>query len=205
MVDSHALLSSFGSLAVFGAALIIYFETATILGSFLPGDSLLFLLGLGLATWLTEFPILLALPILFIAAVAGSQTGYWLGQKVGPKLFRQRETFFFNHRTVEHTKKFFNKFGARSIILARFIPGLRALIPMFAAISHFDKERFLRFNLIGGAAWTIGLTGLGYLLGQVEFVATHVEQFVIAFVILSSLPLPFELLRERLASRKNRA
>lgn len=204
-LDSNAILTSFGAMAVFGAALIIFFETATILGSFLPGDSLLFLLGLALATWLSEFPILLAFPILFIAAVAGSQTGYWFGKKIGPRLFRQRETFFFNHRTVEQANKFFAKHGAKSIVLARFVPVLRALIPMFVAIANFDQKRFLKLNIIGGAAWTIGLTGLGYLLGQVEFVAKHVELFVIGFVILSSLPLPFELLRERLKSRKNRA
>jgi membrane-associated protein len=204
-LDANAILTSFGALAVFGAALIIYFETATIIGSFLPGDSLLFLLGLALATWLQDFPILLALPILFVAAVAGSQTGYWFGKKVGPRLFRQRETFFFNHRTVEHANKFFAKHGAKSIVLARFVPVLRALIPMFVAIADFDPKRFLKLNIIGGAAWTIGLTSLGYLLGQVEFVAKHVELFVIGFVVLSSLPLPFELLRERLKSRKNRA
>lgn len=204
-LDSNTILTSLGSLAVLGAALIIYFETATILGSFLPGDSLLFLLGLALATWLSYFPVYVAIPLLFIAAVAGSQTGFWLGHKLGPRLFKQRETFFFNHRTVEHTKKFFDRYGARSIVLARFVPGLRALIPMFAAISHFDAKRFWKLNLIGGAAWTVGLTSCGYLLGQVEFVAKHVELFVIGFVILSSLPLPFELLRERLRSRKSRA
>lgn len=203
-LDSHAILENFGNFSVYVAALIIFFETATILGSFLPGDSLLFLVGLALATWLSHFPILLAMALLFVAAVAGSQTGYWVGKKVGPRLFKQRETFFFNHRTVEHTKKFFDKYGARSIILARFVPGLRALIPMFAAISHFDEKRFWRLNIIGGAAWTIGLTGAGYGLGQIDFVARHVELFVIGFVVLSSLPLPFELLRERLRSRKNR-
>jgi membrane-associated protein len=204
-LDSHAILENFGNFSVYVAALIIFFETATILGSFLPGDSLLFLVGLALATWLSHFPILLAMALLFVAAVAGSQTGYWVGKKVGPRLFKQRETFFFNHRTVEHTKKFFDKYGARSIILARFVPGLRALIPMFAAISHFDEKRFWRLNIIGGAAWTIGLTGAGYGLGQIDFVARHVELFVIGFVVLSSLPLPFELLRERLKSRKSRA
>lgn len=204
-LDSTTLLSSFGSLAVFGAALIIFLETATILGSFLPGDSLLFLLGLALATWLQNFPIWLAIPIVFVAAVAGSQTGFWFGKKIGPRLFSRRETFFFNHRTVEQTTKFFAKYGSRAIIMARFVPVLRALIPMFVAIANFDSKRFLKLNLIGGAAWTVGLIGAGYLLGQVEFVAKHVELFAIGFVVLSSLPLPFELLRERLASRKNRA
>ena len=204
-LDSTTLLSSFGSLAVFGAALIIFLETATILGSFLPGDSLLFLLGLALATWLQNFPIWLAIPIVFVAAVAGSQTGYWFGKKIGPRLFSRRETFFFNHRTKERTTQFFSRYGSRAIIMARFVPVLRALIPMFVAIANFDAKRFLKLNIIGGAAWTVGLIGAGYLLGQVDFVAKHVELFAIGFVVLSSLPLPFELLREKLASRKNRA
>jgi membrane-associated protein len=205
LLDSNAILASFGSFAVFGAALIIYLETATIFGSFLPGDSLLFLLGLALGTWLSGFPVLLAILILFIAAIAGSQTGFWFGQKVGPKLFSRRDTFFFNHRTVEQTNKFFARYGARAIILSRFVPVLRALIPMFVAIADFDRNRFFKLNLIGGAIWTIGLIGAGYLLGQIEYVAKHVELFAIGFVVLSSLPLPFELLRERLKSRKNRA
>ena len=204
-LDSTALLNSFGSLAVFGAALIIFLETATIFGSFLPGDSLLFLLGLTLATWLHSFPIWLAIPIVFIAAVAGSQTGYWFGKKIGPRLFSRRETFFFNHRTVEVTNKFFAKYGSRAIIMARFVPVLRALIPMFVAIAKFDSRRFLRLNIIGGAAWTVSLIGAGYLLGQVDFVAKHVELFAIGFVVISSLALPFELLREKLVSRKSRA
>lgn len=205
LFDGNSILVSFGSLAVFGCALIIFLETATIFGSILPGDSLLFLLGLALATWLSDFPVLIAILILFLAAVAGSQTGYWFGQKVGPRLFRSRETFFFNHRTVEQTNKFFARYGARAIILSRFVPVLRALIPMFVAIANFDKKRFMKLNILGGAAWTIGLIGAGFLLGQIEFVAKHVELFVIGFVILSSLPLPFELLREKLKSRKSRA
>ena len=203
MLDSHLIIQAFGSLAVFGVALIIFLETATIFGSFLPGDSLLFILGLTLATWLSEFPVWLAIPIVLAGAIAGSEVGYWFGKKVGPKLFKQRKTFFFNEGTVVRTKKFFDQYGSRSIILSRFVPGLRALIPMFAAITDFDKKRFLRLNIIGGAIWVVGLVGAGYGLGQVPFVESHIELFVIGFVIVSSLPLPFEILREKLKQRKS--
>jgi membrane-associated protein len=205
LLDSAALIQSFGGLAVFGVALIIFFETATIFGSFLPGDSLLFILGLTLATWMSEFPILVAIVIVFAAAVSGSEVGFWLGKKLGPRLFKKRTAFFFNQGTVVRTKKFFDHYGARSILLSRFVPGLRALIPMFAAITDFDRNRFLRLNLLGGAIWVVGLVGAGYGLGRVDFVAHNIELFVIGFVILSSLPLPFELLREKLKSRKSRA
>lgn len=203
MLDSHVIIQTFGSLAVFGVALIIFLETATIFGSFLPGDSLLFILGLTLATWLSEFPIWLAIPIVLAAAIAGAEVGYWFGKKVGPKLFKQRKTFFFNEETVVRTKKFFNQYGSRSIILSRFVPGLRALIPMLAAISDFNKKQFLRLNIIGGAIWVVGLVGAGYGLGQIPFVEENIELFVIGFVIISSLPLPFEILREKLKQRKS--
>ena len=203
MLDSHAIIQTFGSLAVFGVALIIFLETATILGSFLPGDSLLFILGLTLATWLSEFPVWLAIPIVLAGAIAGSEVGYWFGKKVGPKLFKQRKTFFFNEGTVLRTRKFFDHYGSRSIILSRFVPGLRALIPMLAAITDFDKQQFLRLNIIGGAIWVVGLVGAGYGLGQIPFVEKHIELFVIGFVIISSLPLPFEILREKLKQRKS--
>ena len=101
------------------------------------------------------------------------------------------------------TKKFFDQYGSRSIILSRFVPGLRALIPMFAAITDFDKQKFLRLNIIGGAIWVVGLVGAGYGLGQIPFVERHIELFVIGFVIVSSLPLPFEILREKLKQRKS--
>ena len=203
MLDSHAIIQTFGSLAVFGVALIIFLETATILGSFLPGDSLLFILGLTLATWLSEFPVWLAIPIVLAGAIAGSEVGYWFGKKVGPKLFKQRKTFFFNEGTVLRTRKFFDHYGSRSIILSRFVPGLRALIPMLAAITDFDKQQFLRLNIIGGAIWVVGLVGAGYGLGQIPFVEKNIELFVIGFVIISSLPLPFEILREKLKQRKS--
>ena len=203
MLDSHIIIESLGNLAVYGVALIIFLETATIFGSFLPGDSLLFILGLTLATWLANFPVGLAIPIVLIAAIAGSQVGYWTGEKLGPKLFKQRNTFFFNEGTVVKTKKFFEKYGGRSIVLSRFIPILRALIPMFAAISQFDKPRFLKLNIIGGVLWVVGLIGAGYGLGQITFVKENIELIVICFVILSSLPLPIELLREKL--KRNRS
>ena len=203
MLDSHIIIESLGTLAVYGVALIIFLETATIFGSFLPGDSLLFILGLTLATWLANFPVGLAIPIVIVAAIAGCQVGYWTGEKIGPKLFKQRKTFYFNEGTVVKTKKFFEKYGARSIVLSRFVPVLRALIPMFAAISEFDKPRFLKLNIIGGVVWVAGLIGAGYGLGQITFVKENIELIVISFVILSSLPLPIEILREKIKQKKS--
>jgi len=181
------------------------FETATILGSFLPGDSLLFLLGLGLATIpnLETFPFAIALAIVLTAAISGSEVGFWLGKKFGPLLFERRSTWFFNKKTVDRTAEFFERYGARAIILARFVPVLRALVPMFVGISHFEHKRFLRYNLIGGFGWVIGVMNLGYWLGQILWVHQNVEVVVLGFVVLSSLPFPIELLRDYLRRRKH--
>jgi membrane-associated protein len=200
--DAQTIIDNLGNLAVIGAALIIFFETATILGSFLPGDSLLFILGLTLASYLSDFPFPLAVLILFVAAVAGSQVGFIIGKRTGRALFNRKEGFIFNHKTQERTEKFFIRYGARAIILARFVPVLRALIPMLVAMTSFDPKRFFKLNLIGGAVWVGGVMTAGYLLGGIEFVKAHIEEFILGFVILSSLPLPIEVLRERIKNKR---
>lgn len=202
-LDAHSIINGFGSFAVFGVALIIFFETATILGSFLPGDSLLFILGLTLGTWLTNYPFLPALLTVTIAAILGSQVGFYVGLKAGPRLFRRKNGWIFNQKTLERTEEFFERFGPRAIILARFVPVLRALIPMLVAMTMFDSKRFLKLNIIGGLIWVVGVTTAGYLLGHIPFVEQHVESFILGFVVLSSLPLPVEILRDRIA--RNRA
>ncbi len=194
--NAQSIIEALGGFAVFGVALIIFFETATILGSFLPGDSLLFLLGLSLASYLTTFPVWLALLLVFVAAVLGSQVGFWLGGKVGSGLFQRKQTWFFNEKVLKRTEAFFERYGARSIILARFVPILRALIPMLSGIVGLNRGSFFRFNLIGGFAWVVGIMTLGYLLGTNDFVHQHIEGVILSFVILSSLPLPIELLRD---------
>jgi membrane-associated protein len=200
--DAQTIIDNLGNLAVLGAAAIIFFETATILGSFLPGDSLLFILGLALASYLADFPFPLAVLIIFVAAVAGSQVGFAIGKRTGRALFNRKEGFIFNHKTQERTEKFFIRYGARAIVLARFVPVLRALIPMLVAMTSFDPKRFFKLNLIGGAVWVGGVMTAGYLLGGIEFVKTHIEEFILGFVILSSLPLPIEVLRERIKNKR---
>jgi len=201
-LDPQVILESLGGLAVVGVALIIFFETATIIGSFLPGDSLLFLLGLSLATWLNNFPIFAAIPIVILGAILGAQVGYIFGEKIGPKLFERDRGFFLNRATAERTKEFWSKYGNRAIFVARFIPILRALVPMFAAIGKMPVKLFSKLNVISAIVWVTVLMSLGYTLGQIEFVKHNIELMVITFAVLSSLPLPFELLRERYLQQK---
>lgn len=196
--DPNAIITGLGAFAVLGVAAIIFFETATILGSFLPGDSLLFLLGLTLATTLSAFPFWVAGALVFVAAFAGSEVGFWLGRRIGPHVFERRPTFFFNPGVLARGRLFFETYGSRAIILARFVPVLRALIPMFAGMTGFTPRRFVALNLIGASVWVGSLMLAGFLLGQLTFVREHVELCVILFVILSSLPLPIEMLRARM-------
>lgn len=196
--DPNSIVAALGAFAVVGVAAIIFFETATILGSFLPGDSLLFLLGLTLATSLSEFPLWIAIIVVLAAAFAGSEVGFLLGRRLGPHIFERRSTFFFNPRVLARGRTFFETYGARAIILARFVPVLRALVPMFAGMTGFPSRRYVMLNLLGAVAWVAGLMVAGFVLGQLTFVREHIELCIILFVIASSLPLPIELVRARL-------
>jgi len=182
-----------------------FLETSTIFGSFLPGDSLLFILGLALATSLTGFPVLLAIPLVWLAAVIGSQVGYHVGARIGPPLFKRKDGFFFNQGMVARAKHFFDHYGPRAIILARFVPVLRALVPMFVGITQFGARRYLRYNVIGATLWVAVLMVAGYSLGQIDWVKQNIEVFTLGFVVISSLPFPIELLRNWLKQRRARS
>ncbi len=202
MLDPQALIESFGTLAVLGSALILFIETATILGSFLPGDSLIFILGITLSTTL-NFPIWLAVPIIIGAAIAGSQVGYWTGKKLGPAVLnRRKRNFLLNEENIAKSHAIIDKYGPRAIVLARFIPVLRALVPLFVGVMGMDSKKYFKYNVIGALLWGGGLLILGWGLGNIPLVKEHVELWVIGFVVLSSLPLPFEIAREYLKRKR---
>lgn len=204
MLDPQALIESLGTLAVLGVAAILFIETATILGSFLPGDSLIFILGIALSTTIS-FPIWLALPIIILSAIAGSQVGFWFGTRVGPALFKKRKrNWFFNEDTIVRAQKVIDRYGPRAIVLARFIPVLRALVPMLVGMIGMDAKKYLRYNIIGGLLWGGVLLLLGYGLGNIPAVRENLEAWVIGFVVVSSLPFPIEILRDYLKRRKEK-
>jgi membrane-associated protein len=204
LLDPQALIESLGTLAVLGVAAILFIETATILGSFLPGDSLIFILGISLSTTIS-FPIWLALPIIILSAIAGSQFGFWFGTRVGPALFKKRKrNWFFNEDTILRAQKVIDRYGPRAIVLARFIPVLRALVPMLVGMIGMDAKKYLRYNIIGGLLWGGVLLLLGYGLGTIPAVRENLEAWVIGFVVVSSLPFPIEILRDYLKRRKEK-
>lgn len=202
-LDAQEIINAFGDWVAIAVAVIIFFETAFILTSFLPGDSLLFLTGLALATSESWLPDWAGFALIWVAAFVGTQAGYWIGYKVGPPLFEGNRNFILNDKVLAKTHDFFEKYGARAVVLARFVPILRALIPMLAGISKMDIKRFTKLNLIGASLWTGIFLIAGYLLGNVPFVKENLEVTVIWIVVGTSLLLPIELLRDRLV--RNRA
>ncbi len=202
MLDPQVIIESFGTLAVLGCALILFIETATIFGSFLPGDSLIFILGIALSTSL-DFPIWLAVPIIIASAIAGSQVGYWTGRKLGPAILKKRKrNFLFNEENIAKSHAIIDKYGPRAIVLARFIPVLRALVPLFVGMMGMESKKYFKYNVIGALLWGGGLLILGWGLGNIPVVKEHVELWIIGFVVLSSLPLPFEIARDYLNRKK---
>jgi membrane-associated protein len=202
-LDATAIINQFGQFAPYAVAFIIFIETAFILTSFLPGDSLLFVLGITLAAT-TNFPVWLAIPLVIASAFAGSQIGFATGHAVGPVLFERRHTWIFNPTIVAKAHGYFEKYGPRAIILARFVPIVRALVPMLAGISKMDQRTFLIYNILGATIWVTGLVGIGYLLGEVPLVADHIDTAILIVIIVTSLPFPLELLREWLIRKRRR-
>jgi membrane-associated protein len=203
-LDAQEIINAFGDWVAIAVAIIIFFETAFIFTSFLPGDSLLFLTGLALATSDSWLPDWAGFILIWVAAFVGTQVGYWIGYKIGPPLFESNRNFILNERVLAKTHDFFEKYGARAVVLARFVPILRALIPMLAGISKMDIRRFTKLNLIGATVWTGVFLIAGYLLGNVPAVKENLEVTVIWIVVGTSLLLPLELLRDRLTKKSSK-
>ena len=200
-LDAQEILSAFGDLAAIAVTVIIFLETAFIFTSFLPGDSLLFLTGLTLSNSASWLPDWLGFVLIWLAAFSGTQVGYWVGRKIGPPLFEKNRNFILNERVVAKTHQFFDKYGARAVILARFVPILRALIPMLAGISKMDYKRFTKLNLIGATVWIGVFMVPGYWLGTIPMVKENLEITVLLIIIGTSLLLPIEILRDRISNK----
>ncbi|MGS2613983.1 DedA family protein [Micromonospora sp. LZ34] len=199
-LDPEVLISTFGLL---GILVIVFAESGLLIGFFLPGDSLLFTAGLLTAdgqyiTW----PLWLVCLLITLAAIAGDQVGYAFGRKVGPSLFRRPNSRLFKQENVLKAHEFFEKYGARSIVLARFVPIVRTFTPIVAGVSRMNYRTFVTYNVIGGVLWGTGVTVLGYFLGQIPFVKANIELILIAIVGISVVPIAVELLRAWMAARR---
>ncbi|WP_433729989.1 DedA family protein [Actinoplanes sp. CA-051413] len=203
VLDPEWLISTFG---LIGILAVVFAESGLLIGFFLPGDSLLFTAGLLIAggTYL-HLPLWLMCLLVSVAAVAGDQTGYAFGRRFGPALFRRPDSRLFKQENLARARDFFRRYGARSIVLARFVPIVRTFTPVVAGASHMRYRTFLTFNIVGGTLWGCGVTTLGYFLGQIAFVRDNVEFILIGIVVVSVLPVVVELLRGRRRSRRTPA
>lgn len=198
-LEPEQLISTLGFI---GILFIIFAECGLLLGIAFPGESLLFTAGLLLSdgTYLNQ-PLWLACLCLWIAACLGNYVGYLIGRRTGPAVFSRPNSRFFKQSYVDRTSDFFERFGGRAIILARFIPIVRTLITYMAGACRMNLRTYMIYSIIGGAIWAGGVTALGYQLGSVEFVRDNIEKIMIGIVIISLLPIALHLRSERRRGR----
>jgi membrane-associated protein len=182
---------------------IVFCETGLVVTPFLPGDSLLFVAGAIAA--LGKMDITLLLMLLIIAAVLGDAVNYSIGYYIGPRLFRSETAWLLNRKHLEKTQAFYEKYGGKTIILARFVPIIRTFAPFVAGMGKMKYANFAFYNVLGAVLWVVSMTMLGWLLGKSEFVEKRLEIIVLGIIVLSVLPMVYEIYMERrkhLAAKK---
>jgi membrane-associated protein len=188
------LITGLGVLAVL---VVIYAESGLLIGFFLPGDSLLFAAGFLANQGILNINIHLFVFFLFLAAVLGDNTGYAFGHRVGRKLFERKESRFFHADNLRKAEAFYEKYGAKTIVLARFVPFVRTFAPIIAGISKMKYREFLIYNLIGSALWVASFTYIGYYAGDfVEELGINIEVAALIIIALSLAPAIIHILRE---------
>lgn len=201
-IDSHlqTIIAQYGLWTYAVLFLIIFAETGFVVTPFLPGDSLLFAAGALCASTILDVHLLAV--VLLVAAVSGDAVNYMIGAYIGPKVFTREDSWLLRKKHLERAHGFFEKYGGRSIILARFVPILRTFVPFVAGIGQMSYPRFLSYNVVGGIAWIYILTYAGYFFGATKVVQENFSLIIIAIIVLSVLPIAVELIRGWLASRR---
>jgi len=181
---------------------IVFAETGLLVGFFLPGDSLMFTVGVAAGAGILDYPTVLA--VMIAAAILGDSFGFLLGVKTGPRIFNREDSRFFHKRHLVRTHEFYQKHGGKTIIYARFVPIIRTFAPYVAGVGRMDYRRFVAFNVFGGIGWVFSLTTLGYLLGNQPLVKNNFEKVILLIIFLSILPVILEIVKHKLAARKPR-
>ena len=197
-IDLEALIAAVGLLGLFA---IVFAETGLFIGFFLPGDSLLITAGLVAQRGQLDLPTLIV--VLIIAAVTGDATGYAIGRRAGSQLFRREDSRFFKRRHLERAEAFYERHGGKTIVLARFMPFVRTFAPSVAGVARMPYPRFAFYNVVGGVAWVVSMTLLGYLLGEA---APDIDLLLLPIlgmiVLISVAPPALHLWRERRAAAR---
>lgn len=189
------LMAALGPLALLLLMAVLFAETGLLVGFFLPGDSLLFAAGVLVAAGAVPLPLWLVVAGASLAAVVGDQVAYVIGRRWGPRLFSRPDSRWLSSRHVTSAQRFFERHGAKAVVLARLLPVVRAMTPAVAGAAGMSRRRFTAYNVVGGVLWTVGLLVAGFFLGGVSLVAQHVELLAIGLVLVSLVPAAVVFLR----------
>jgi membrane-associated protein len=186
-VDKHlaAFVQAYGAWVYALLFLIVFVETGVVVMPFLPGDSLLFVVGTLCGVGLMSLPV--AMGLLILAAVLGDQTNYLIGRHVGPRVWAWEHSRFFNKRAFEQAHAFYERWGGITIILARFMPFIRTFAPFVAGVAEMNRARFSTYNVVGALIWVISLTLAGYLFGNLPLVQQHLSKIIWALILVPGL------------------
>jgi membrane-associated protein len=196
MIDVQGWLAA-GGLAVLAA--VVFAESGLLVGFFLPGDTLLFIAGFlsSSAGGNVLPPLPVTATVVFLAAAAGDQVGYLIGRRFGPSLFQRPRSRLFNPANVVGARAFFEHRGPSAVVIARFIPVVRRFTPIVAGVAAMRYRRFVAYNLLGAALWGVGVTTLGYYLGEIQFIKNNLDYAAIAILVVSLMPVAVEFARHR--------
>jgi membrane-associated protein len=186
-VDKHleAFITSYGIWVYVLLFLVIFIETGVVVMPFLPGDSLLFVVGAMCGVGLMSYP--LSVGLLFAAAVLGNQSNYTIGHYFGPKVFQWEDSRFFNKRAFDQAHTFYERYGGITIVAARFMPFLRTFAPFVAGVAQMKRARFTMFDVLGGGLWVGGIVTVGYFFGNIPFIKAHLDKIIWAMIFIPGL------------------
>jgi membrane-associated protein len=206
-IDRHLaeIIAAYGLWTYGILFLIIFAETGLVIMPLLPGDSLLFAAGAFCAKPETGLNVHSMALLLFIAAFLGDTLNYWVGHKIGPAVFKREDSIWLRKKHLDRAHEFFEKYGGRAVILARFVPIVRTFVPFVAGVGAMTYSRFLAYNLIGGFIWIYFFTYAGFLFGNQPFVQKNFKLVILAIIILSVVPIVVEFVREWRKSRRQAA
>jgi membrane-associated protein len=204
-LDKHlnTLIQAYGLWTYLILFAVIFLETGFVVTPFLPGDSLLFAAGTFAAV--KSLKLLWLIIVLSVAAVLGDTANYWIGHFVGPRVFSTEKSRFFKKEYLNRTHRFYERYGAETIIIARFVPIIRTFAPFVAGIGRMSYWKFISYNVIGGVGWVTLLVLGGYLFGNIPVIRRNFGLVIIAIIIISTIPAVFEFLRHRRESRQPRS
>ncbi|MDH4480422.1 MAG: VTT domain-containing protein [Rhodoferax sp.] len=177
---------------------VIFVETGVVVMPFLPGDSLLFVVGAMCGVGLMNYPLVVAL--LFAAAVLGNQSNYTVGRAIGPKVFQWENSRWFNKAAFDQAHAFYERYGGITIVAARFMPFLRTFAPFVAGVAQMTRAKFTFFDVVGGALWVGGIVTIGYFFGNIPWVKLHLDKIIWAMIFVPGLLVAFGAWRARRAA-----